>query len=111
MHNTIDNTINLPKVSLRDMWYNYKSELWFLIVLSVCVAAGHLLSRWIPVESLNSWVIPFQHGANIAVCVAGAWLLFRRSDGLRIRKACAWALVAWGLADIGLMMQDYVLMQ
>ena len=94
--------------SIRELWRNYKSEAVFFVVLSTCVVLGHWLSHWIPVELLNNAILPVQHGANITVCAVGAWLLFGHADGLRIRKACAWALVAWGLADAGLLVQDYI---
>ena len=99
---------NQRVTSIRELWYNYKSEILFFVFLSTCVVLGHWLSHWIPVELLNNVILPVQHGANIAVCAVGAWLLFGHADGLRIRKACAWALVAWGLADAGLLVQDYI---
>lgn len=99
---------NQRVTSIRDLWHNYKSEVVFFLILSTCVALGHWLSHWIPVELLYNAILPVQHGANIAVCAVGAWLLFCHADGLRIRKACAWALIAWGIADAGLLVQDYI---
>ena len=95
-------------IYIRDLWYNYKSEVVFFLILSACVALGHWMARYIPVELLDNVILPVQHGANIAVCAVGAWLLFGHADGLRIRKACAWALIAWGIADAGLLVQDYI---
>jgi AraC-like DNA-binding protein len=95
-------------ISLRELWQNYRSEVFFGLILSALVALGHWLFRFIPVDLLNNVVIPFQHGGNIAVCLVGAWLLFRHSDGLRIRKASAYALVAWSIAEACLVTQEYV---
>lgn len=81
----------------------------FFLILSVCVILGHYLSRFIPEALIDDAILPLQHGANVAICMFGACLLFLHSDGLRIRKATAYALVIWGLADASLMIQDYLL--
>ena len=113
--NTTDNTPssagrtdNWQNYSFRHLWNDYKPEALFLLVLSACVAVGHVLAYFIPLRFITDILLPVQHGANIAVCMVGAWLLFRHSDGLRIRKACAYVLVVWGLANAGLLTQDYV---
>ena len=90
------------------MWYNYKSEVVFFLILSGIVALGHYLSRFIPTELFDDVLAPLQNAATTAVCLFGAYVLFRHSDGLRIRKSCAWALVAWGIADGVLLLQTYV---
>lgn len=95
--------------SLRDIWNNYRAEMLFFLILSACVILGHYLSRFIPEALIDDAILPLQHGANVAICVLGACLLFLHSDGLRIRKASAYALVIWGLADAFLLMQDYLL--
>ncbi len=94
---------------LRDLWHNYRGELFFLLILSAAVALGHWASHFIPVELIDNAILPLQHGANVAICLLGACLLFIHSDGLRIRKASAIALVIWGLADAFLLIQDYLL--
>lgn len=95
--------------SLRDIRNNYRAEMLFFLILSACVILGHYLSRFIPEALIDDAILPLQHGANVAICVFGACLLFLHSDGLRIRKATAYALVIWGLADASLMIQDYLL--
>ena len=94
---------------LRDLWHNYRGELFFFLILSSVVALGHWASRFIPVELIDNAILPLQHGANVAICLLGAYLLFAHSDGLRIRKASAVALVFWGLADALLIILDYLL--
>ena len=94
--------------SIYELGREYKSELLFLIILSACVALGHWLSQFIPVAFIENVLTPIQHSMNTAVCWVGAWLLFRHSDGLRIRRASAYALIFWGIADAGLLLQDYV---
>ena len=90
------------------MWYNYKSEVVFFLILSVCVALSHWLSHYIPTELFDDVLAPLQNAVTTAICLFGAYVLFRHSDGLRIRKSCAWALVAWGIADGFLLLQTYV---
>ena len=72
------------------------------------MAVGHWLSHYIPTELFDDVIAPMQNAVTTAICLFGAWELFRHSDGLRIRKACVWALVAWGLADGFLLLQTYV---
>lgn len=96
-------------ISIREIWREYKAEAVFVIILSACVALGHSLSRYIPVDYLYDVILPIQHGAVVAICVLGALLLFTHSEGLRIRKASAWALVAWGVADSSILVQDYLM--
>jgi len=95
-------------VNIREIWYNYRSEVVFFIVLSTCVGLGHWLSRQIAVALFDDVIAPLQNATTTAVCLFGAYVLFRHSDGLRIRKACAWSLVAWGVADGVLLLQTYV---
>ena len=67
----------------------------FFLILSACVILGHYLSRFIPVALIYDAILPLRHSANVSIFVFGACLLFLHSDGLRIRKASAYALVIW----------------
>ena len=42
------------QVNFREIWYNYRSEVVFFLILSVCVALGHWLSHYIPTELTSS---------------------------------------------------------
>lgn len=97
------------KISIRVIWQDYKGEILFFLILSACVALGHWASRFIPVALLYDAVLPLQHGANVAICILGATLLFSHSDGLRIRTASAWALLVWGVVDSSILVQDYLM--
>lgn len=94
---------------IRAYWHDYKSEVLFLIVLSACTAASHWLSYFISVDFFESVLTPVQNSFTAAVCLAGAWLVFRHSGGSRVRKAWAWALLAWGLSDSFFLLQTCVL--
>ena len=87
---------------------DYKNSILFFIALSACVVAAHWLSRSIPVVLYEEVLAPLQNGATTAICFLGAWLLFRHSEGLRIRKAFGYALMAWGVAETILLLQTFV---
>lgn len=87
---------------------DYKNSILFFIALSACVVLAHWLSRSIPVVLYEDVLASLQNGATTAVCFFGAWLLFRHSEGLRIRKAFGYALMAWGVAETILLLQTFV---
>ena len=97
--------------SFRDFWKNYKEEILFALLLSAFTVLSHWLSRFIPVDLLENVLLLAIHSINTAICFFGAVLLFRHSDGLRIRKASAYALAIWGIADMFFMIQTYLLDQ
>lgn len=77
----------------------YQSGVIFCLVLTACVAVSMVLSRLIPNDFFDHVVTPVLVASTTTVAWLGAWLMFRHSDGLRIRKAWGWTLVAWGAAD------------
>ena len=97
--------------SFRDFWKNYKEEILFALLLSAFTVLSHWLSRFIPVDLLENVLLLAIHSINTAICFFGAGMLFRHSDGLRIRKASAYALAIWGIADMFFMIQTYLLDQ
>ena len=101
-----DNTYG--RLTMRELWDNYRAEVWFFLILSACVVLGHCLSHYIPTELFDDVLAPLQNAVTAAVCLFGAYVLFQHADGLRIRTSCAWALVAWGMADAFLILQTYV---
>ena len=97
--------------SFRDFWKNYKEEILFALLLSAFTVLSHWLSRFIPTTLFESVILLIQHGANTAICFVGSWLLFMHSDGMRIRRACGYALAIWGIAEVYFMLQTYLLDQ
>lgn len=97
--------------SFRDFWKNYKEEILFALLLSAFTVLSHWLSRFIPVDMLENVLLLAIHSINTAICFFGAALLLRHSDGLRVRMACAYALLLWGLSDLFFMIQTYILDQ
>jgi len=100
---------NKTDISFREIWQNYQSEIFFFVILMTGVTVCHRLSYYIPVSFYEEIILPIQHSANTSLCLLGAWLLFRHSDGLRTRKAFGYALLLWGMADGFFIGQNYVL--
>ena len=94
---------------IRDIWYNYKSEVLFGVVLLVLTALSHQMARFIPVALFDGVITAVQNACTSAVCLFGAVLMFVHSEGIRIRKAWGWVLLVWGLADAFFLVQTYVL--
>lgn len=94
--------------AFRDFWKNYKEEYFFFLLLSAFTVLSHWLSCFIPADLFENVILIVQHGANLALCAIGAWLLFVHSDGMRIRRAYGYALAIWGCAEVYFMLQTYV---
>lgn len=94
---------------IRDIWYNYKSEVFFGLVLLGCVMLSHWLARFIPVELFDGVITAIQNTCTATVCFFGAVPMFVHSEGIRIRKAWGWVLLIWGLFDTFFLIQTYFL--
>ena len=82
-----------------ELWREYKSEVVFFAVIVVIMVLGHRLSHFLPVEFFENVLAPFQATAIMTVCLSGAWLLFRHTEGSRVRLAWAWTLLVWGVTE------------
>jgi len=85
---------------VRELWLDYQSEVVFSLV-SVCVV---VLSTWwgrfIPDEVYDNILTPIFNTCTVAVSFGGAWMLFRRSEGIKARRLFAVALLVWGTCDL-----------
>ena len=85
---------------IREFWLDYKSEVFFFLV-SVCIV---VLSTWwgrfIPDEVYDNILTPIFNTCTVALSFGGAWMLFRRSEGIRARRLFAVALLVWGTCDL-----------
>ena len=83
-----------------EIWLDYKSEFVFLLV-SVCIV---VLSTWlgsfIPDEVYDNILTPIFNTGTIVISFGGAWMLFRRSEGIKARRFFAVALLVWGTCDL-----------
>lgn len=94
---------------MRELLSNYRSEAIFFVCLAALATVSHLLSQYIPQDFFDTVLTPIQNSFTIAVCLVGAFLLFRHSDGLRFRKVWAWTMLIWGLVDSFFLLQTCVL--
>lgn len=85
--------------AMGELWREYKSEVVFFVVIVVMMVLGHRLSHFLPVEFFENVLAPFQATAIMTVCLSGAWLLFRHTEGSRVRLAWAWTLLVWGVTE------------
>lgn len=85
--------------TMGELWREYKSEAVFFAVIMVIMVLGHRLSYFLPVEFFENVLAPFQATANMTICLSGAWLLFRHTEGSRVRLAWAWTLLVWGVTE------------
>ena len=83
-------------MSFRTFYQEYKSTLYFSLILTVCVVLSHWLSRYIPVDYFNNTITPVMNVMVMTICLSGAWMIFRHSGGMRIRLAWGTTLVVWG---------------
>ena len=85
---------------MRDIWLDYKSEVLFGLILLGLVAVSTYLSRFIPDAVFDHVLTPVLNACTFAVAFAGAWIIFRHSEGLLFRKLWGLALMMWGLGDL-----------
>lgn len=77
----------------------YKSGIIFSVILTTCVGLSIWLSHFIPEDYFDNVLTPILLVSATTVALFGAWLVFKHSEGLRVRRAWGWALLAWGVAD------------
>jgi AraC-like DNA-binding protein len=97
---TKTNTSSGKTSAFREFWEDYHSEVWFGVVLAVIVGASTYASRFIPNRIFDVILTPALNVATFATAFFGAWLVFRHTDGLRLRRLWLYALLIWGLGDL-----------
>jgi len=88
------------QTNIREFWNNYRSEVWFGIVLAIIVGASTYLSRFISDRVFDIYITPVLNTCTFTAAFAGAWLIFRHSEGMRMRRLWGYALLAWGIGDL-----------
>ena len=87
-------------VNFREIWYNYRSEVVFFLILCAIVALSTYLSQFIPETVFDNTITPILITVTVTIAFVGAWVLFRRSGGIKARKLFGWALLVWGVSDL-----------
>ena len=69
------------QVNFREIWYNYRSEVVFFIVLSAIVALSTYLSQFIPETVFDNTITPILITATVATALIGVLLMHREDNG------------------------------
>ncbi len=86
--------------ALQYLWYNYKSEIIFGLVLLPVLIASTFLSRLISEDFFDNFLNPALSLAFAVLCFFGAALCLRHLENNRIRKVWAIILILWGLWEL-----------
>ena len=90
----------MSRKQIREFWLDYKSEVFFFLVSVCLVVLSTWWGRFIPDEVYDNILTPIFNTCIIALSFGGAWMLFRRSEGIRARRLFAVALLVWGTCDL-----------
>lgn len=82
-------------MSIRELYYEYRSELVFGFLLTALVVASYMLSPLIPLEVYRKIISPTLDCAILVCCAMSAIALFRHHQGIRVRKMSAYVMTAW----------------
>ena len=85
---------------IREYWLDYQSEVVFLLVSVCMVVLSTWWGRFIPDEVYDNILTPIFNTCTVVVSFGGAWMLFRRSEGIKARRLFAVALLVWGTCDL-----------
>lgn len=79
----------------RKIYVEYRSEMFFLLLLSAAVVVSYIITPYIPVRIYQYFLGPMLNCFLINFCFGSAWILLRHHDGLRVRKLVGWSFVVW----------------
>ena len=86
--------------AVRNIWYNYKSEVLFGVVMVALTVLSTYLSRFIPDNIYDTILTPAFNVGTFTAAFACMWIIFRHVEHLRIRHMWGYALLLWGLGDL-----------
>lgn len=92
---------------LHDIWYDYRSEIFFAVILSVLTVFSYWLAAFIPEDIFEKFINPIECICTSFVCFYGAWLLYRHHDGIGLRKSWARILIFWGVICVVMIVVRY----
>lgn len=96
------------KSRVRDIWYNYRPEVVFGVVMVAIVALSSYLALFIPDGIYDNVLTPVLNVCTFTVAFFGAWIIFRHSDNMRVRRIWGLALLIWGLGDLAYLICNVV---
>ena len=93
------------KMSIRALCADYKAEMVFGSVLLVCIGLSTWLGKYIPLNFYVNVIGPILNGCITTVCLSGAWLMARHTDGMNIRKVWVAVLLIYAFFTVLLLMR------
>lgn len=86
--------------ALKNLWYNYRTEVIFGVVMVAIVMLSGYLAQFIPDQIYDTVLTPAFNVGTVTAAFTCAWVTFRHVENIRIR--CMWglALLTWGLGDL-----------
>jgi AraC-like DNA-binding protein len=91
-------------MELRKMFQNYKSEFIFGALLVVGIHVSLFGSSYLSAEQYEL-ISEILNSCIATICLAGAWLMNRHSEGLRVRKIWVSVLIAFAIFATLLLMR------
>lgn len=96
------------RTRLRHWWYDYRSEVVFVIVLTGLLLISYRWSESLSEQVFETYINPAQYVSYIVVCLCGALLLLRHHEGILMRRTWAGVLIVWGVIDVALLCLRFV---
>ncbi len=97
---TTNTSSGIQSSYIRILWYNYRSEFVFGLLLMTVLIASTFLSRLIPQDFFDSFLNPALSFAFAVVCFFGATLCLKHLENNRIRKVWAIIMILWGGCEL-----------
>ena len=85
---------------VREMWYNYRQEFVFGLVLSALTFLSFWLGQYIPEHIFELYINPIEYIATVTVCLIGGFFMLRHHKGNRLRKSWGVILLVWGCMSV-----------
>jgi AraC-like DNA-binding protein len=95
--------------TIRNIWFDFKSEVIFGSVLILLTVLSYWLAAYIPEQVFEDYINPIEYIGTSAVCFFGALLLLTHSEHNRLRMSWAAVLLVWGCVDVVMWAMRYIL--
>lgn len=95
--------------TLRNLWYNYQSEVVFGLVLIALIVLSYWLGTFMPEQVFENYINPIEYISTVTICFFGAYLLFSHREQNLLRRSWAAVLLVWGCVDVLVLIMRYAL--
>ena len=84
-------------MSIRELYYEYRAEVAFGLVLSALVVLSYWLSPLIPFDTYRTIIMPVLYAAMITLSAGNAYLFFLHNEKKRIRILMVYIMATWAI--------------